>query len=219
MPKNKKKETVLVICAHPDDEILGAGGTIAKYAREGKRVISVIFSYGETSHWWLKRKHTVEMRVKECREASSVVGTEQTLFLGLKDFDLKNEIKDRKKLRPLENIIRKYRPDRIFTHSPEDIIYQDHKAVWDAVEFITTQMKYKGDIFVFNIWAKDIRLSNSPRLLVDISDTFRLKVSALKCFRSQVMYIWQLLPSVFIKALKAGWDNKTRFAEKFIKIK
>jgi LmbE family N-acetylglucosaminyl deacetylase len=218
MPK-KKQETVMVICAHPDDEILGAGGTIAKYTQAGKRVISVVFSYGETSHWWLKKKHTVEMRVKECRAAGAVVGTEQTFFLGLKDFDLKNEIKDKVKLKPLEKLIAKFSPDRIFTHSPEDIIYQDHKAVWDAVEFVTGQMKYKGDIFVFNIWAKNIRLSKNPRLLVDISDTFRLKIDALKCFRSQMMYIWQLMPGVFTRALKAGWDNKTRYAEAFIKVK
>ena len=40
------KNTVLVICAHPDDEIIGAGGTIATYAREGKDVITIIFSNG-----------------------------------------------------------------------------------------------------------------------------------------------------------------------------
>lgn len=46
----------MVFCAHPDDEVLGAGGTIAKYAREGKKVIAVIFSYGESSHPWMKKK-------------------------------------------------------------------------------------------------------------------------------------------------------------------
>ncbi|MFA4887817.1 MAG: PIG-L family deacetylase, partial [Candidatus Nanoarchaeia archaeon] len=40
------KETILVFAAHPDDEIIGVGGTIAKYAQEGKDVIVTIFSDG-----------------------------------------------------------------------------------------------------------------------------------------------------------------------------
>lgn len=214
-----KKETIMVICAHPDDEILGAGGTIAKYAKEGKRVITVIFSYGETSHWWLQKKHTVEMRVKEARSAGEVVGTEKTVFLGLKDFDIKNEIQDKDRLAPLEKLILEHKPDRIFTHSQEDIIYPDHKAVWDAVEYITDKINFKGDIFVFNIWAKNIRLSNLPKLLVDISDTFKLKMKALKCFKSQRLALIQLIPGIIVRNWKAGRMNKTRYAEAFIKVK
>ena len=84
-------ETIMIICAHPDDEVLGMGGTIAKYASEGKRVVAVIFSYGENSHWWLKKKNTVEMRVAETKAAGKILGIHETIFLGLKDFDLKNE--------------------------------------------------------------------------------------------------------------------------------
>jgi LmbE family N-acetylglucosaminyl deacetylase len=213
------KETILVICAHPDDEILGPGGTIAKYSREGKRVIAVIFSYGENSHWWLKKKYTVEMRVKESKAAGKLVGTAETMFLGLKDLQLKEEITKKKNLNTIEKIIRKYSPTKIFTHSPDDMIYSDHKAVWDAVEKVTKRMDYKGDIYVFNIWAKDVRLSNNPKLAVDISDTFHLKWKALKLFRSQHKYIFQLYPGVLWRAVKGGIENKCRFAESFSKVK
>lgn len=217
--ESSKTDTVLVICAHPDDEILGVGGTIAKYSQEGKRVISVIFSYGEKSHWWLKRKYTVEMRVKESRSAGKVVGIYKTIFLGMTDFELKEEIKKRKNLALLEKVIRKYDPSKIFTHSPDDIIYADHKAVWDAVNKTTKKMKFKGDIFVFNIWAKDVRLSNNPKLVIDISNTFSVKWNALKMFKSQHMYIFQLYPGILWKALKSGFDHKCRFAEVFTKVK
>lgn len=224
MPKKTNKqrntgETVMVICAHPDDEILGPGGTIAKYSKEGKRVITVIFSYGEKSHWWLKKKHTVEMRVKESHAAGEIVGVDKTFFLGLKDFELKEEIKSRKKLAQLKKIIEKYGPSKIFTHSPDDMIYQDHKAVWDAVDKVTRKMDFKGDIYVFNIWAKDVRLSNNPKLYIDISDTFGTKWRALKCFRSQHKYIFQLYPGVFWKALRSGFSARCRFAEMFIKVR
>jgi LmbE family N-acetylglucosaminyl deacetylase len=49
-----KKGTVLVIVAHNDDHIIGAGGTLAKYAQEGKKVRTIIMSYGESSHPHLK---------------------------------------------------------------------------------------------------------------------------------------------------------------------
>ncbi|HII71438.1 TPA: PIG-L family deacetylase [Candidatus Woesearchaeota archaeon] len=222
MPKKKEKsssETVMIICAHPDDEILGAGGTIAKYAKAGKRVITVIFSYGEKSHWWLQKRFTVEMRVKEAKAAGDVVGTYKTMFLGLKDFELKEEVQHERNLDLLEKVIRKYRPSKIFTHSSDDIIYADHKAVWDAVEKVTDRIGFKGDVYVFNIWAKDVRLSRNPKLFIDISDTFSLKWNALKCFKSQRMYIFQLYPGVVWKALRNGIEHRCRFAEVFTKVR
>jgi LmbE family N-acetylglucosaminyl deacetylase len=215
---SKKKETIMVICAHPDDEILGVGGTIAKYSREGKKVMAVIFSYGEKSHWWLKKKFTVEMRVRESRAAGDVVGTSKTIFLGFKDLELKEEVKKKRNLALLEKVILEYGPSKIFTHSPDDIIYADHKAVWDAVEKVTRRVGYKGDIYAFNIWGKDIRVSKNPALFIDISDTFSLKWNALKCFKSQHMYIFQLYPGLLWRAFKTGLQNKVRFAEVFVKV-
>jgi LmbE family N-acetylglucosaminyl deacetylase len=215
----KTGETVLIICAHPDDEIIGAGGTIAKYSREGKNVVSVIFSYGEKSHWWMKKKYTVEMRVNECRAAGKIVGTSETVFLGLKDFMLSEEVKKKKNLALLEKVINKYNPSRIFTHSPDDIIYADHKAVWDAVDKVTKRMGYAGDIYVFNIWGKDMRISKNPKLFIDISDVFSVKLRALKCFRSQSMALFQLYPGIFWKAFRTGFQNHCRFAEVFHKVK
>ena len=43
----KRKEAVLFLCAHNDDQLIGAGGTIAKYAKEGKKIVTIVFSFGE----------------------------------------------------------------------------------------------------------------------------------------------------------------------------
>ncbi len=77
--KRKKKETVLVLGAHSDDFVIGAGGTIANYVNEGKRVISISFSYGEMSHPWLKEEAVQDMRTEEAFEASKVLKC-QTIF-------------------------------------------------------------------------------------------------------------------------------------------
>ena len=213
------KKRAMIICAHPDDEILGAGGTIAKYTKEGIDVIAVIFSYGEKSHWWMEKKYTVERRVKESKKAGELVGTKKTVFLGLKDLDLKTEVNKKSTIDLIEKIILKYKPFRIFTHSPDDIVFPDHRAVYDAVIATLDKSSYTCDVFAFNIWGKDVRTSQNLRLLIDISDTFDLKRMALKSFSSQWMYIFQLLPGVYWRAFRHGFENSCRFAEKFIKVR
>ena len=215
----KKLETILVIVAHPDDEILGPGGTIAKYAQEGKKIISIIFSYGEGGNWWLKQKYTQDLRTKESKRAAAIVGCSDTIFLGLKDMSLKQEIEKPEVLDQLEEHIKTLQPSRIFTHSFDDVVYPDHKAVHDSVITVLQRMNYKGDVYTFNIWGKDVRATAHPKLVVDIRDTFKYKIKALKEFKSQrFLVMWQLLPIVYARALKAGFEHKCRFAEKFVHI-
>ena len=61
--------TTLVFAAHPDDEVLGAGGTIAKLSREGEDIISVIFSYGEGSDPLKEPESLIQERVKESKRS------------------------------------------------------------------------------------------------------------------------------------------------------
>jgi len=212
-------DKVLILCAHPDDEIIGVGGTIAKYAQEGKTVSAIIYSHGEGSHPWMQKKYTVETRIKESTKAGDIVGLKNTEFLGLKDMSLKQEVMDPKVLKLIETKIKKYKPDRIFTHSGDDVVYPDHKAVHQSVMTILEKIKYKGELFTFNIWGKDVRVSKNPKLYIDISKTFNLKVKALKEFKSQKIVMWQLIPAVYWRGLKSGLENKCRYAEKFVKIK
>ena len=89
------KESVFVICAHSDDQILGPGGTLAKYAKEGKEIFTIIFSYGETSHFWLKKKVSAEIRVKEAQNADKVIGGSGVVFFGLKEGKFFEEVKNK----------------------------------------------------------------------------------------------------------------------------
>ncbi|MBT7902335.1 hypothetical protein HN587_00615 [Candidatus Woesearchaeota archaeon] len=214
-----KRETILVLCAHPDDEVLGPGGAIAKYKKTGKYTVCIIFSYGEQSHWWMKKKYTVEKRVAESKAAAEIIGYDETMFLGLKDLQLKTEIARPEVIERISNLIMKYDPERIFTHSMDDMLYKDHVAVHTAVLKAIKKIKFKGDIYTFNIWTKDVRNSKNPKLYVDITDTFSIKIKALKCFASQKMALVQLLPTVIFKAVRYGFSNKTRYAEMFVKIK
>ena len=80
-----KPETVLFLCAHNDDQIVGAGGTVAKYSKEGKKIITIIFSFGENSNPLEQDKVTRKTRVIESKRASRILGEEEIYYLGLKE--------------------------------------------------------------------------------------------------------------------------------------
>ena len=80
-----KKQTILVIGAHSDDPAFGAGGTIAKYALEGCKVKSIIFSYGELSHPHLKPEIVAETRAKEAKISDKILGGKGIIFFDVKE--------------------------------------------------------------------------------------------------------------------------------------
>ncbi len=145
------KQTIMVFCAHPDDEVLGVGGTIASYAKQGKNVIVVIFSYGEGSHPWLKKRVTVEMRVNEGKKAGKILGCKETIFLGLKDTGVKKHGEKLKVEKKIKNLIEKYQPAKVFIHSKDDP-WPDHQAVHKIMIKVIEKIKFDGDVYSFDIW-------------------------------------------------------------------
>lgn len=214
----KKKENILVICAHSDDQVLGVGGTIAKYAQERKNVYTIVFSYGEKSHPWLKKKVTADMRVKESEEAQKILGSKKTIFYGVEEGKFEDEIRNKKIDEKLIAFIKKTKPKKIFLHSKDDP-HPDHNAVNKSVKEILNRMRYKGDIYVFDIWNPNIKKAENPKMYVNITDTFKLKIKAIKCFKSQWMAVILLLWSVYFRALKNGLKSDCRYAELFFKVR
>ena len=217
--KKMRKESILVLCAHSDDQVFGVGGTIAKYAEEGKRVIVVIFSYGEKSHLWLKKKVTVKMRVKESKDAGKILGVEKTIFLGLEEGKFQRDIEEMEVHDKIYRLIRKYKPIKIFTHSRDDPL-PDHSTLNKFVLELCNEIDYKGDVYSFDVWNPvKIVERNIPKIYVDISKTFSKKIRALRCFESQWMSMVSLLWSVYYRAIKNGIHAHCMFAEVFYKIR
>ncbi len=213
------KESVFVICAHSDDQILGPGGTLAKYAKEGKEIFTIIFSYGETSHIWLKKKVSVEIRVKEAQNADKVIGGHGVVFFGLTEGKILEEVKDKKIKTKIKKLIKEKKPIKIFTHSIDDP-HEDHRAVYRVISEIANEIHYKGSLLCFDVWnIVDFKKREKPKLYVDITPTFKTKLRALSCFKSQRFVM--LLPyiNVYIKAFINGLKNDCKHAEKFYKIK
>ena len=213
------KESVFVICAHSDDQILGPGGTLAKYAKQGKEIFTIILSYGETSHFWLKKKVSVEIRVKEAQNADNVIGGSGVVFFGLTEGKILEDVKDKKIKDRIKELIKEKKPIKIFTHSVDDA-HDDHRAVYKIVTELTDEINYKGDLLSFDIWhIIDFKKREKPKLYVDITDNFKTKMKALHCFRSQRLVMLFPYINVYIKAFINGLKNDCKHAEKFYKIK
>lgn len=213
------KRSVLCFCAHNDDQVIGAGGTLAKYASEGRDVYVVIFSYGEKSHPHMKREFMVPMRVKESHKAKRILGFKKETYLGLSEGRLIGEVKEKKLGIRLQRMIKELSPGIIFTHSVDDP-HPDHRAVHSIVLGLLDDIRYKGSLYSFDVWNPvNIMKRNIPKLVVDISATFGRKILAMRQHESQKFARFSLWWNLYLKAYLNGLNYGFKYAEVFYKIR
>ncbi|HEX3012246.1 MAG TPA: PIG-L deacetylase family protein [Syntrophomonadaceae bacterium] len=102
---------VMVFAPHPDDDILGCGGSIAKYVRQGCEFITVYMTSGEAGSLTSPCNELAIQRENEARQASSFLGVKETVFLRNPDGFLEYS---RNNLINIINLIRKTKPDTIY---------------------------------------------------------------------------------------------------------
>ncbi|MEK6900994.1 MAG: PIG-L deacetylase family protein [Nanoarchaeota archaeon] len=212
-----KKETIIVCSAHSDDFVIGAGGTIAKYAKEGKKVIAVVFSYGELSHPWLKGHVVRSMRSKESYEAGRVLNCKVLLFK-LREGKFLEDYQKRGMEEKFNSILKRAKPTKIFTHSNEDP-HPDHKAVHHITLQAYETMQKKPDVYIYSVWNPVSLKTHYPALYVNIFETFSTKLAALKTFHSQKVHVAYPLVLLILRSVLAGLKLGTLFGEKFFKIR
>ncbi len=176
---------ILVIVAHPDDEVLGCGGAIASYADQGHTVASVIFTYGENANLNESPKKLAKTRSRESVRAGKILGVKKMYFLGLPDNTLSEEIKDKEVSQKLIKIIREQKADIILTHSLDDY-HPAHRNVARLVKDISKSKKLKSRIYTFSVGVP-IRAvqKHKPKLVIDTTKYQSKKKMALKQFKSQ----------------------------------
>ncbi|MFH0875216.1 MAG: PIG-L deacetylase family protein [archaeon] len=218
----KKPDCILVLCAHNDDQIIGVGGTLAKYAKENKKIITVVFSYGAFSHPHFKKKVIIETRVKESHSANKIIcgDNSEIIYLGLTEGKFTEQINEKNLSEKIQKIITEEKPLKIFTHSIDDP-HPDHQAVYNYVLALFDNIKYPGELYSFNVWNFffNFRSRNVPRLVVDISDTFKLKIKAFERHKSQWLVIWQFKWNVYLQGIISGLKFRVKYAEVFYKIR
>lgn len=215
MKKSKNKETIVVFSAHSDDFVIGAGGTIAEYTKEGKRVICFIMSYGEKGLPWLKEKVARKIRAEETFEAGKLLKCKPKFFNLVEGKFLKNceNVKNK-----ISRIIDKEEPSKIFTHSNEDP-HPDHKATHQITMDIYEKLQKKPEIYVYSVWNPVSFKTQHPSLYIDISKTFTKKLKALRAFKSQKIHVAYPFFLLLYRSIKDGIKMRKRFGEHFFRIK
>ncbi len=215
----KKKENIIVFCAHSDDQIFGPGATLAKYSQQGKNIYTYIFSYGEQAMPWLKPKLARKTRVEEAKKANKIIRGKKVKFFDLKEGKFSKDIEKNNIKSKLQRIILSKKPLKIFTHSPEDP-HPDHRAVYHAVIRSLEEINYNCHVYAFDVWNPfTFKKKELPRLYEDVTETFSKKVEALKVFESQKASLFVLFWSVYVKAFIHGFHIHKRYAERFFKVR
>jgi len=208
--------TVLVCAAHADDEVIGLGGTIAKFAKT-EDVIVVIFFYGANfaGRIWswpptLNEEQLTKKRVYESQKAGNYLGVTETIFLGMKG---ETDTIDESRKQLLEAIIKKYKPNKIFYHSIKDG-HKDHRLVNRVMKEIIPKIEEKPEIFTYQINLFDFS-HREPKIIFDVSNEFNKKLKALDFFKTQRISVMLLKPLILLKSLYFGKKHNVGFAEYF----
>ena len=174
--------TVLVIAAHPDDETLGCGGTVARHVDAGDHVKVIFVSDGVSSR---EDKITAKSRQAASRRACQILGAEIAVFFDFPDNQL-DTVPLIEIVKKIENKITTIRPRIVYTHHPFDLNV-DHSLVYRAV---MTACRPQPPCSVEEIYTFEIPSSSdwlpfggtksfTPNLFVDISTTISKKLAAL----------------------------------------
>lgn len=185
---------VLVIVAHPDDEILGVGATIAKHVGNGDECFALILGEGMTSRY-ANRELADSLRVEELHKdtfnAAKIIGYKNVYLENLPDnrfdsVDLLDIIKI------VEKYVDKIKPDIIYTHHSGDLNI-DHRKTYEAVLTATRPIDKDcvKEIYCFETvssteWNFEYMNSFKPNYFVEITETLEIKLIAMKCYKSEL---------------------------------
>ncbi len=191
-----KPAQVMVITPHPDDAEYGAAGTVARWAKEGTKIVYVVCTNGNKGSGDVNAKpeELAAIREREQVAAARLLGVRETVFLRHEDQELADTPEFRKEL---VRLIRMYRPDIVVTADPyrRYVWHRDHRitgqVALDAIfPYARDNLSYP-DLLEEGLRPHRVKVallwgSEDPNYRVDITDTFDLKLAALRCHESQV---------------------------------
>jgi LmbE family N-acetylglucosaminyl deacetylase len=207
---------VIVVAAHPDDEVLGCGGTVARLAREGHEVKIVIMGEGITSRHTQPQEADAEQLLRLHRQAhaaASKLKATDVVLCKLPDNRLDTvALLDVVKL--VEDQVQKFKPEVVYTHHPGDLNI-DHGVVHRAVLTATRPLlgQWVRDIYAFEVpssteWAfHRVEPCFRPNVFVDVSETLEAKIDAMACYESETRKFPHPRSPEALRAIAARWGS------------
>ena len=209
---------VLVIAAHPDDEILGVGGTILKHKAKGDSVSVCIVTKAYPPEWGADY---INEKVKEAKKVDKLLGIDKRIYCGFPTVKL-NTIPTGEFNKKIYGVVEEAKPDIIYTHFKHDVNL-DHKIVFNAVMVAARPVKRKIEVRCFETissteWNYEAFI---PNLYIDITEFIDKKIEAFKQYKSEVKkYPHPRSPEgVRTGANRRGMEICTEYAEAFMIIR
>jgi LmbE family N-acetylglucosaminyl deacetylase len=208
--------SVLVVAAHPDDEILGCGGIMTRLAREGHQVRIAILAEGMSSRYahredadprQLQHLHT------RAQQAADKVGAKEVVLCKLPDNRL-DTVPLLEVVKLVEELLAKFRPEVIYTHHPGDLNVDHgvvHRAVLTATRPVAEQCV--KEIYAFEVpssteWAfQRLEPSFRPNVFVDITETLETKIEALACYDTETRKFPHPRSAEALRAIATRWGS------------
>lgn len=179
-------DTVLVVGAHPDDEVLGAGGTMAKHADAGEEVHVLIVTEGTTQQY--DDEDLVERKRRDARACADRLGASEVHFGDLPDMRL-DDVPHVEVNAVVEEVCEAVAPDLVYTHSRREV-NRDHVAVHDSTLVATRPGSGVSTVLAYETpssteWAPRTD-GFEPDLFVDIEGHLDAKVEAFEAYETEV---------------------------------
>jgi len=187
---------VLVVAAHPDDEVLGCGGTMARHVQEGDQVHVLILAEGMTARSTQRDRDIYSQELsalaQQAHAANKILGVTSVMLHNFPDNRMDSiDLLDIVKI--IEQKINEIKPDIIYTHHAGDVNI-DHRRVHDAV--IAASRPMPG-VCVTQVLFFEVASSTewqtpysapifAPNYFVNISSTLSLKIKALEVYASEM---------------------------------
>jgi len=206
---------ILVMAPHPDDEVLGCGGTIKKYSSQGDEVFLCIATKAYTPDW---SEDFLEKRKKEIASAGEILGIKETFFLDLPTVKL--DTVPQKTINDfVKETIGKANPEAIFLPFEGDI-NKDHKLIFNAAMLACRTSRRIKTILSYEVLSEtewgDVPFI--PNMYVDIEDFLEDKLKAMACYGSELKEFPhpRSLEGIKVLSRKRGAESGLLAAEAFV---
>ena len=201
---------ILVIAPHPDDEVLGMGGTIKKLSKKNKIILCVV-SEGATAQY--KDKKMIKVRRDSCKKTAKILGISQTIFLDYPDMRLNLSHLDINK--KLEEIVEKYRPEIVYT-APKNDLNLDHQMVFNSTLVACRPKSGVKQILCYEIQG-NTKVPFAPNVFENIEKEFPYKIKGFKMYKSEIEEFPnpRSITAIENLAIQRGVESGTKKAEAF----
>lgn len=224
MKKNESRQAkkILVIAPHPDDEVLGCGGTILKYGQQGNEVFLCIVTKAYTPDW---SEEFIKNRSKEIKTANGILGIKQTFLLELPTVKL-DTVPQKDLNESILKVINKVKPEIIYLPHGGDI-NKDHRLVFEA-GLVAARPSNKTSIKKIICYETLSETAEGrvlkefiPAIYENINKQFKKKVAAMKIYKSEIKKFPhpRSLEMMEIQAKRRGAEAGFNLAEAFMLIR